>query len=217
MKYFLVLYVGLFILGCSTAQLIDTWKNPEIDSYEPNKILIIGMTSNNEAREKYEQQLKQEFESRGIESTTSLKYFDSSFLTESITEEQISQMETTLIENGFDTILLTKIIGVEDKEVYSKNFDDYDVTHRRFKDDYLIHQDILNNPQYYNRYKVFHSETSMYCICPSKDRELLWKGYIDIIDPEVINKTVTDYVSLIITVLEEQSLINSVAQNIDAI
>jgi len=217
MKYLLVLFSALLVLSCSSAQLIDTWKNPDVESYEPNKILIIGMTSNLDAREKYEQQLKEGFESRGIESTTSLKYFDSSFLTQSITEEQISELENTLIENGFDTILLTKIIGVEDKEVYSKNFDDYDETHRRFKEDYFTHQDILDNPEYYNRYKVFHSETSMYCICPSKDRELIWKGFIDIIDPEEINKTVTDYVTLILAVLEEQSLINFVSQDIDAI
>ena len=75
MKYLLVLFSALLVLSCSSAQLIDTWKNPDIESYEPNKILIIGMTSNLDAREKYEQQLKEGFESRGIESTTSLKYF----------------------------------------------------------------------------------------------------------------------------------------------
>lgn len=49
----------------------------------------------------------------------------------------------------------------------------------------------------------------MYCICPTKDRELIWKGYIDITDPQSIDETVDDYVKLIILAIEKQQLINS--------
>lgn len=48
----------------------------------------------------------------------------------------------------------------------------------------------------------------MYCIYPTKKRELIWKGYLDITDPESINETVSDYVRLVIIVLEEQQLIS---------
>ena len=50
----------------------------------------------------------------------------------------------------------------------------------------------------------------MYCICPTKDRELIWKGYVDIVDPRSIDKTVNDYVDLVIAALEEQALINPI-------
>ena len=48
----------------------------------------------------------------------------------------------------------------------------------------------------------------MYCICPTKDRELIWKGYIDIVDPESTDKTITNYVNLVIAILEEEQLVN---------
>ena len=48
----------------------------------------------------------------------------------------------------------------------------------------------------------------MYCICPTKERELIWKGYIDITDPQSIDETLDDYVKLVILALEEQQLIN---------
>jgi len=208
-------------MSCTSAQLVDNWKNPEITSYRPNKVLVIGITPNSEAREKYEKQIKNQMESRGSEAVMSLNFSDSSIGTEKMTEEELSSLENDLLQDGFDTILLTKIIGVENKIAYKKNYDGYDETYKKFKDEYLMYQDIYYNPDYYNEYSVYHAETSMYCICPAKDRELIWKGYIDIVDPQSIDETVNDYVKLVIVVLEEQDLIGPKIENeekpIDAI
>ncbi|QHI35654.1 hypothetical protein IMCC3317_10000 [Kordia antarctica] len=205
---FLALTAFLLFASCTTTQLIDNWKNPDIDRYEPQKVLIVGLTSNIEARKKYENQLKAEFELRGAEAVVSLSLFDPSFRTEKMTEEELKTLENKLIEDGFDTVLLTKIIGVEDKIAFKEKYQGYNETHQTFTDDYLMHQDIFYNPEYYDEYTIYHSETSMYCICPTKDRELIWKGYIDIVDPKSINESVDDYIKLTIAVLEEQQLIN---------
>lgn len=201
------------MMGCSSAELVDYWKNPEVDHYNPNKVFVIGVTPNVDARKMFEQELKQEFNLRGVEAVTSLERFDSSFGTERKTEEQLSDMESNLLQDGFDTILLTKIIGIEDREVYHSNYDSNNETYRKFREDLFMNQDIYYNPNYYNRYTVYHAETSMYCICPTKDRDLIWKGYVDIIDPQSINKTVNDYVKLIILVFEEQLLIEAITDN----
>jgi len=147
---------------------------------------------------------------RGATAVASLDFFDGSFRTEEMTEEELNTLENDLLKYGFDTILLTKIVGVEDKIAYKRNYDGYDESYIKFKQDYLMHQDIFYNPDYYEEYAIYHAETSMYCICPTKDRELIWKGYIDIVDPESINETIKEYVRLVIVVLEEQQLINPV-------
>ncbi|MGH1386743.1 hypothetical protein [Kordia sp.] len=204
------LFISVFLLtGCATTQLVDHWKNPSIDRYEPQKVLIVGLTSNVKAREKFEKKLKEELESRGSEAVTSLTIFDPSLRTEKMTTEEIKAIENKLIEDGFDTILLTKIIGVEDKIQYKQNYHGYDETYRKFSNEYLMYQDIYYNPEYYDSYTIYHSETSMYCICPTKDRELLWKGYIDIVDPTSIEESVNDYVYMAIAVLEREQLIKS--------
>lgn len=205
--YLLVLLV-LTVISCTTTQLIDYWKNPDIERYEPQKVVIVGLTSNTEARQKYEKQLKEELELRGSEAVESFTLFDTAFRTEKMTEETLKTLEDKLIADGFDTILFTKIIGVEDKIAYKENYHDYDETYRKFSDEYLRYQDIYYNPEYYDQYTIYHSETSMYCICPTKDRELIWKGYIDIVDPTSIDESVDDYIKLTIAVLEEQQLIN---------
>ena len=209
MKSIKTLALSLLIISCSSTELIENWKNPDIDSYSPSKVLLVGMTPNLDARQEFEKQLKNEFTARGIESVMSLDLFETSFTLEKKTEEELKFLENDLFNDGFDTILFTKVIGVEDKIEYKKNYDGYDSTYRKFREDYLKYQDAFYNPDYYKEYTVYHTESSMYCICPKKDRELIWKGYIDIIDPQSLHVTINDYVRLVIVVLEEQQLINS--------
>jgi len=207
----LYLLVSLIILSsCNSAQLVDSWKNPDIESYDPQKILVVGITSNIEARQKFEKQLKKEYEFRGVEAAVSLDYFEPHLRTTTMTEAELKVIENRLIDEGFDTVLLTKVIGVEDKVVYLDEFDDFDATHRRFRDDYYKFQEIYYNPDYYQEYKVYHAETALYCICRTKDRELIWKGYIDIIDPHSVDDTVNDYVILVMPVMEELKLVNPI-------
>ena len=208
MTHFKILALCFLIFGCSTTELVENWKNPDIDQYNPNKILVVGMTSNLDARLQFEKQLQEEFNTRGIEAVMSSEFFEPDFSSEKKTEEDLRALEGDLIMDGFDTILFTKVIGVEDKIAYRSNFDGYDSTYRKFSEDYLMYQDAFYNPDYYEEYTVYHTETAMYCICPSKKRDLIWKGYIDIMDPESISETVNDYVRLVVVVLEEQQLIN---------
>lgn len=210
MKHIILVVITLIIISCSTTQLVKNWKNPDIGTYEANKVLVVGMTPNIEARKQFEIQLKKEYDLRGIEAVMSLDLFEPTFSTEQKSEAQLKRIEDILIANGFDTVLFTKIIGIEDKVAYNKNYEGYDETYRKFKEEYLMHQDIYYNPDYYENYKVYHAETSIYCICPTKDRELIWKGYIDITDPNSIDETVNDYVKLLIVVLENQSLIKTI-------
>ena len=210
MKRSILVLILFLIVSCSNTQLIETWKNPDIDTYAPSKVLVVGLTSNIEAKQKFEDQLKEQLEIRGAEVFTSSELFKPSFKTEKLTEDELNVLETDLIRDGFDTILFSKVIGVEDKIAYSKNYDVYDETLQRFKEDYLRYQDVFYNPDYYEEYIVYHAETAMYCICPTKDRELIWKGYVDIVDPRSIDKTVNDYVDLVIAALEEQALINPI-------
>ena len=79
MKTLLYIIISVLIIGCSSTQLVDTWKNPDINIYEPTKVLVVGMTSNIEAREKFELQLKKDYEARHIEAVMSLELFEPSF------------------------------------------------------------------------------------------------------------------------------------------
>lgn len=203
MRSLLIVYIISCIYGCSSVSLVNTWKNPEVNSYKPIKILVVGLTPNQNVREKFESLLKREFEQRHTAAEMSSVYFKNDMTT----EDALNAIEYQLLKDGFDVILFTKTIGVENKIAYKQNFDSDNETMIRFKEDYLKYQDIYYNPDYYQEYQVYHAETAMYCICPTKDRELIWKGYIDIVDPQDISTSVMDYVKLVIAALEAEQLV----------
>ncbi|SDS57748.1 hypothetical protein SAMN05216503_3502 [Polaribacter sp. KT25b] len=211
MKNFLFLLSALLLMNCSTTELVDVWKNPAIDSLVISKVLIVGMTSNIEARKEFEQKLKKEFESRGIEAVMSLELFEPTFTAEKKSKEELRIVEKILATSYFDAILFTKIKGIENKTVYTKTFKNKEHLDIRFKDDYYKNQEIFYNPDYYKKFDIYHAETSLYCICPVKERELMWKGSIDIIDPSSTEETVNDYVNLLIFALEEENVLKKIA------
>ena len=206
MKILILSTLFLLLFNCST-ELVDSWKNPEVETYQPTKVFVIGMTSNVEARQGFENQLKAAFQWRGAEATASLDFFGSSVMTDKMSEAQLDTLESKLLDDGFDTVLITKVIGVDQKIRYKQNYDGFDSTYKKFKEEYLMYQDIYYNPDYYEEYKLYHTETSMYCICPTKERELIWKGYIDVTDPQNVQDIINEYVNLVIIALEEEQLL----------
>ena len=208
MKNLIVIVLAALFMSCSTTQLVDSWRNPDVEEFASNKILIVGMTADTEARVKFEKRLKKEYESRGIEAVMSLEVFSASLTTDEKSEAELKELENKLIDDGFDSILFSKLIGIDDKITYNSTYKDLNYTYRSFRDDYYTNQDIYFNPEYYIKYKVYHAETSLYCICPVKDRELIWKGYIDIVDPENTKRSIDDYVDLVMYALEQEQLLN---------
>lgn len=207
-KLVLLFLTTVIINSCTTTKLVEYWKNPEIDSLSLSKVLVIGMTPNVEARDKFEKLLEKELEARGIDAIPSLDILEPNFRMEGKTEKELKIIENVLTANYYDAVIYTKVVGVEDRRVFSEKYKDKKHLDVKFKDEYYNHRDILENPNYYDNYKVYNAETSLYCICPTKDRELIWKGYIDIVDPKSIEETVNDYVNLLVLALEEQQLIN---------
>lgn len=112
-----------------------------------------------------------------------------------------------MLDKDFDAILLTKIVGSESRQSFKKTINQLYKSAGGFKDDYQRNQDIYYDDDYYENYPVYHAETSLYCICSGKERSLIWRGSIDIVDPRDIEKTVDDYVKLVVLALEEQDLI----------
>ncbi|TSE08070.1 MULTISPECIES: hypothetical protein [Aquimarina] len=202
----LLIITGLFS-ACTSSELVENWKNPDIDTFEAQKVLVIGITPDENARKVFEKKLAGELKKNGVKAVKSLDYFEKSFTNSPKTETEVMSLESQLIEKGFDAILLSKVLGVEDKVTVVKAYRNLDKTFDSFRDDYYENQDIYYDEDYYSAYQIFHAESSLYCICPDKERELIWKGSIDITEPENIKKAVSDYVKVLVWALKGQQLL----------
>lgn len=203
----LTIVLIVFIFSCSSAELVENWKNPDIVIFNANKVLLVGMTNNDEVRLNFENKLKKEFDNRGVEAMRSLDVFDVNFTDAKRTDKELDAVEESLLDKDFDAILLTKITGSESRQSFRKTMGQLYNSKDGFNEDYRRHQDIYYDDEYYENYTVYNAETSLYCICTGKERSLIWRGSIDILDPQNIEKTVDDYVKLVVMALEEQDLI----------
>lgn len=197
----------MFLSSCSSTQLVSNWKNPDYVIFDASKVLIVGMTQNEEARIDFETKLSHEFQKRGVEAMRSMDLFDVSFTNAAKSEEELDDVEQQLLAKDFDAILFTKVMGSENIKKFRKRMAEIDGYYGKFREDYLEHQPIYYEADYYDQYTVYHAETSLYCICVDKERELIWRGAIDITDPVDIEQTVEDYIRLIVFALKEQDII----------
>ncbi|MFS4491261.1 hypothetical protein [Maribacter sp. 2308TA10-17] len=206
MKKLLLIFV-IALMGCSSTEMVENWKNPDIVIFDANKVLLVGMSNDEEARTNFETKLQKEFEARNVEAVRSLDVFDVKFTDSKRTEKELDDLEQSLLDKDFDAILLTKIIGSESRQSFRKSVNDLYKSREGFNEDYRRYQDIYYEDEYYDTYTVYNAETSLYCICVGKERSLIWRGNIDILDPDNVNKTIKDYVRLIVVAMEEQDLI----------
>ena len=204
----------VFILGilaltaCSSTRLVDSWKNKEIAVFRPQKLLVIGMTENLTARKIFEEKLKEQFINRGINAYESSMALDQSFTASKRSEEEIEMMKEELLQQGFDAIVITAVVGIDDKTIRRSGHYTFGYNWwYRFGPYFYRFQDIYYTPDYYEDYKVFHIETSIYNISSDEDESLVWVGTFNIVDPVNITSTVNDYVARIIGQLERENLI----------
>lgn len=206
MKTFIWAFFLLF-LACNDAEIVSSWKSPDIVLFNANKVLVVGMTPSPEARLKFETMMTEEFTQRGIETMRSIDLFDVAFTNSVRTDQELNDVEERLLDKDFDAILFTKILGSENRQTLSKKLSELDRNNARFKDDYLSHQNIYYEDEYYEQYTVYFVETALYCICVDKERDLIWRGVIEVSDPIEAEDTIAEYIDLVVSTLQHEDLI----------
>ncbi len=202
----LVIFVFLLMVSCRSTQLISSWKSQETPVYEANKVLVIGLSDDLNNRRIYEGTLSTRLESKGVIAVRSVDFFESAFLQNEQSEEDLDAIEQQLLDAGFDAILFTKILGVTEKVTMVQSFRDIGETFDDFAQDYMQSQKYYETRSVPQQYKLYHTETNLYCICPGEARELLWSGKIDVVDGN-FKRNINDYVGLLLEALEKEQLL----------
>ena len=208
MKYKVIaLLLIISLLSCSSSKLVNQWTNPDIVNYEANKVLVIGITSDKESRKLYEQAMVNSFDKHGVNTVKSIDFFEKSFSEAKKTQEQLNEIESQLLDAGFDTVLFSLVTGSENKVSLVQSFKDMNKTIGGFMDYYYNNQHVFHEEYGRDIYEIYHTETVLYCICPGKERELIWKGAIDIVEPLKLERSVSDYVKVLTKELKQKKLL----------
>lgn len=205
-----IILITLILTSCLSVRLTESWRNPEYSEFSPERILVVGVTSDFEARVAFEIQLMTELNARKINALQSHVVFETSFQDSKQTEEEIREQVDLLLSKGYDTILVSLVKGVEDNQSYSSESPKTDYHFRRFTPYYLLYQEAYFKQDYYNKYKVFHIETSMYSLKNDLGKTLVWSATYDLVDLNDITKNINSYVKTVIKSLEKENLVSKI-------
>lgn len=207
MKTILVIFSILLLSACSSVRLVESWKLDQTDPFNPKKVVVLGVTQNLTARIIFEETLKKELQSRGIQAVESIKVFDISFTDSKRTDDEIETMITGLSEEGFDAVIITTVKGVEKKTSYRPGHTTIGYHWERFGRYYYRYQHVYYTPGYYNEYNIYLVETGVFNINEEDEKSLVWIGAFEIVNPETIKNTANEYVKAIILQLEKEKII----------
>ncbi|CAL2059857.1 hypothetical protein [Tenacibaculum sp. 190524A05c] len=204
----LILIVLTLLTNCSSNRLVHQYKNPETGFFESNKLFIIGLEGNLELREEFEKKLSLAFDKEKVRSVKSIDFFEDSFTKEKKTLEELNTIEQTLLNAGFDAILITKVLGTEKRYYTSRMLHEFMTSNQTFEDYYFGNQyKYLKQKGKKEDYTIHIIETSLYCICPEKERELLWRGEIEIKDSNNNSKNIHNFIDVLFENLKENDLL----------
>lgn len=110
-------------------------------------------------------------------------FFDENFMTSKQTEEQIDKEVNRLLGEGYDSVLISAVKGVDNETSYSGNKFLSGYYWHHFGRYYYLYQDVYFEPGYYNNYKVYHIEASLYNIKTSNAKSLVWVSSYNIAAP----------------------------------
>jgi hypothetical protein len=203
LKYIYLLIVLNFI-SCGSTKITNSWKNDAYINYQPKKILVLGITPNKEARTIYENELKFELIKRNILACEGFNILEPDFSNINQVEQEIENEVEKLTELGFDAILLATIKGFEEKIPFDGNIFKNNDSFYGFENYYFLNQDIYNDRNYFEKYKVFHLEVSLFNLTYENKKTLVWLATYDIVDPKKIEKTTKQCIVKILKTLEKK-------------
>ena len=206
-----LLYLSTFILtvvlfGCSSTKVTQQYKSPDTDYFQANKVLVVGISADISLRRSYESTMIASLEKEDVIAVKSIDFFEKSFTDNKKSLKQLNDIEDRLLEAGFDAILFAKITGKETRVSVVDAYKNYAKNYQTFENYYYNNQHIYYKENE-ERYQVYTTETSLFCICPGKERDLLWSGVIEVVDANKVNRNINSYINVLFKSLKENNLL----------
>jgi hypothetical protein len=207
MQKLLVITIFVTLLsGCSSSRLVDEYINTEAPNFQANKVLVVGLTADAVLQRQFEYSLAQALEAEGVIAVKSFDYFESTVDENKQSEENLENMEQELLNAGFDAVLFSKVTGQESKVTIAQSYRNLTNSFESFSDYYSENKPVYGSGLTED-YPVYNTETSLYCLCPGKERDLIWRGKIDIVDPPGAATSIRDYVKTLVGTLKKNNLL----------
>ncbi len=206
MKKLTALVLTVLIFGCSSSRLVDDYLDGNSQHFQAKKVLILGVTLDSVMQRQFEYSLQQALEVEGVVAIKSVDFFPTSFSGSNQTEEDLQHIENQLFNTDFDAVIFSKLTGQSSQLSIGQSYRNLSKSWESFRDHYGTNASVYSLEEV-EEYPVYFTETSLYCVCPQRERDLIWRGKINIVNPSGSASVIRDYVKLIVKTLKSHNLL----------
>lgn len=183
---------GLILGACASTRPVMEWRDEGFNG-QLNHILVIAAMDETTQRHAIEDDY--------VEALQAVTAVPSYSLIDADIELSRETVEAAIEGQGFDAVLVTRLLGVEEVEEYQPpvHYDHYRSYHRYY-------QRSLNysSPGYYRRYKILTLETNLYS---TATRDLVWSMQSETIDASAPEDVIEAQIGITIDRLKQGGLI----------
>jgi hypothetical protein len=192
-----LLLVTAVLISCTTAKPTMEWKDPNYAGGPFENTLIVGIANQKTVRRNFENTFVDRLGEDNIKATASFAVIPSEVRP---TEESI---RAVINDIKFDSVLVTHLVGVEEKEVYrppTYRMDPY----RGFYSYYGYVGGYIYEPGYYTRHEQVKLETNLY---DTQTEQLVWSMQSETMNPNSDKALIDAKIKTVIKHLKSQGLI----------
>ena len=197
--FYSCLLLTMFLISCTSTKIVSSWRQPDkhVHIDELNKVLVIALIENETNRYKAEHQIVKYLDGKGF---VSHEYLDDSFNRKNETE-----IMDKVRNDGFDGIVLMRLIDVDKERVYVPSETNYYPNDfQNFGGYYLTHHYRYKISGYYMTTKTYILETIIFSI---KDNKIIWTGITETFEPEGIKKMTNEISKAVYKQMVEEKFI----------
>lgn len=193
-----LLIATALLAACSSTRITQSWVAPEFAGALPRRPLIIAVTDNDTTRRAFEDAFSEALGRYGIQSRSSYRLLPGDEL------QQQAAINTAITRSGADSVLITRLLGVEDREVHHPPSSQ--MVPAGFGGYYpYYHQSwvIIHEPAYTSSHRIVALETSLY----SSNDELVWSARTETWDARSESRLMKEVIETVVEKLNSDGLL----------
>ncbi len=190
--------VAALFAACTSAKPIAEWRDQAYTSGPFDNILIVGIADQVTARRAFENNFVDRLAEDQIKATAAFAVMPDNARP---SEENI---KAVIKDIRFDAVLITHLVGVDEKKVYQPATYRPATYHNSFYGYYNHVGGYVYEPGYYRRHTNVRLETNLY---DARSESLVWSMQSETIDPSSVQKLIDAKIRIVVKRLKVQRLL----------
>lgn len=201
-------FLILFLLGCGTTYLKNSTNVSKVKK-NYDKILVVARAKDKVARIKFEDQVVKDLALQGINATSSMNVIQTESFSKELSEVDIENLRTKLVNDGYSGVILTNLINVSeftDVVPGSSEAAYFPVRYGRFGRYYRAYPVSYWEPDQVEVGIEYTLESCLYDLTIDQKDNLQWVGRFQVKDPSSLTKSIEKYSNELTTALINESV-----------